>query len=62
MNEKKYKMKVSLKELRESYNCLRILHKAKIYISEEQLQSLINECNELIATFVKSISTASTKK
>jgi four helix bundle protein len=57
-----HKMKVCLKELRESYNCLRILHKAKIYLVEEQLQSLIIECNELIAIFVKSISTASTKK
>jgi four helix bundle protein len=55
-------MKVCLKELRESYNCLRILNRAKIYVSEEQVQSLISECNELIAIFVKSISTASTKK
>ena len=30
-----HKMKVCLKELRESYNCLRILQRAGIYESEE---------------------------
>ena len=56
------KMKVCLKELRESYNCLRILHLAGIYESEELIKSLIKECDELISNFAKSISTASTKK
>ena len=53
-----HKMKVCLKELRESYNCLRIMHKARIYKSEQQVQELITECNELISIFVKSIATA----
>ncbi len=53
-----HKMKVSLKELRESYNCLRILHRAKIYDDEELAIYLINECNELISIFVKSVVTA----
>jgi len=57
-----HKMKVCLKELRESYNCLRILHRVEIYVSFDQVQSLTAECNELIAIFVKSISTASKKK
>ena len=57
-----HKMKVCLKELRESYICLRILDRAGIYDSEQQIQSLLSECNELISIFVKSISTASTKK
>jgi four helix bundle protein len=57
-----HKMKVCLKELRESYNCLRILDRAGIYDSEQQIQSILSECNELISIFVKSISTASTKK
>ena len=56
-----HKMKVCLKELRESYNCLRILRKAGIYKSEQQIHELIEECNELISIFVKSISTASKK-
>ncbi len=60
-NDFVHKMKVCLKELRETYNCLRILHRAGIYISEEQVKSLIVECDELISIFVKSISTASNK-
>lgn len=54
-----HKMKVCLKELRESFNCLRILRKAKLFKSEETINSLIGECNELISIFVKSIHTAS---
>ena len=56
-----HKMKVCLKELRESYNCLRIFLRAKKYKSEEQLKELISECNELISIFVKSIDTATKK-
>jgi four helix bundle protein len=56
-----HKMKVCLKELRESYNCLRILHRAKIYKKEKDVLELIMECNELISIFVKSIVTANRK-
>jgi four helix bundle protein len=56
-----HKMKVCLKELRESYNCLRILHRARLCPSEQKNQDLIKECNELICIFVKSIVTAQTK-
>ena len=54
-----HKMKVCFKELRESYNCLRILHRAKIFKIEKTVNELIVECNELISIFVKSIHTAS---
>ena len=54
-----HKMKICLKELRESLNCMRILHRAKIYKSEQQIKDLIIECNELISIFVKCIDTAS---
>jgi four helix bundle protein len=54
-----HKMKICLKELRESYNCLRIIHRAGIYGSEQEVLELIQECNELISIFVKSINTAS---
>ena len=57
-----HKMKVCLKELRESYNCLRILHRARLFKTEKQAADLIKECNELISIFVKSINTASGKK
>lgn len=60
-NDFVHKMKVCLKELRESFNCLRILYKAKIFRSEKEIEDLIRECNELISIFVKSVSTASRK-
>ena len=53
-----HKMKVCLKELRESHIGLRILKRAKICRSEEQMDKIISECNELVAIFVKSILTA----
>ena len=61
-NDFLHKMKVCLKELRESHNCLRIFYKAKIYKAELSLKELISECNELISIFVKSINTASKGK
>jgi four helix bundle protein len=56
-----HKMKVCLKELRESYNCLRILHRARIFKDEQEILDIISECNELISIFVKSIITAGNK-
>jgi four helix bundle protein len=56
-----HKMKICLKELRESYNCLRIMHRAKISSEENLVIDLIGECNELIAIFVTSIVTATKK-
>ncbi len=57
-NDFVHKMKVCLKELRESNNCLKIMHKAGIYKTEKEVLYLIQECNELISIFVKSIVTA----
>lgn len=56
-----HKLKLCLKELRESFNNLRILKRAMIYGNEQKGDSLINECNELISIFVSSIHTASKK-
>lgn len=53
-----HKMKICLKELLESHNCLRILAKAKIYKSQEQIEILIKECNELVSIFVRNVGTA----
>lgn len=55
------KMKVCLKELRESYNCLRIIQRATISPDEQLVIYLIDECNELISIFVTSIVTATKK-
>ena len=52
-----HKMKVCLKELRETAICLRIIVRSKMLIFEK-LQPLLNEVNELISIFVTSINTA----
>jgi four helix bundle protein len=57
-----HKMKICLKELRESHTCLKIIHKAVIVTDESLLFHLITECNELISIFVKSIDTATKSK
>lgn len=56
-----HKMKVSVKELRETYNCLRLI-KRKSWFDVNSLDACINENNQLIAIFIKSIETNSTKK
>ena len=56
-----HKMKICLKELRESYNCLRILQRAKIFKKEIVILDIIKECDELISIFVASINTANRK-
>lgn len=52
-----HKIKIALKELRETFCCLRIIQK-KNWISEEKLSPVLEENNQLIAIFVKSTLTA----
>ena len=52
-----HKMKISAKELRESFNCLQLI-KMKGWYSDEILIMCIDENNQLISIFVKSIETA----
>jgi four helix bundle protein len=52
-----HKIKVVLKELRETKNALEII-KRKEYYNSDEIQSIQNECGELIAIFMKSIETA----
>ncbi len=52
-----HKMKISAKELRETFNCLRIIRKRGWY-DEPVLNKCIDENNQLISIFVKSIDTA----
>jgi four helix bundle protein len=53
-----HKLKVILKELRESRNCLRIIERANLYLDNpKQLALALKECNELIAIFAASIKT-----
>ncbi len=50
-------MKIGLKELRETFVCLKII-KRKPFIDESELEIVLKECNELIAIFNTSIRTA----
>ncbi len=53
-----HKIKIVLKELRESYVCLKIIFRSGLYKSEEKIKIALNENNELISIFVKSAETA----
>lgn len=53
-----HKMKIALKELRETYICLQIILRKPLIKKSHFLENLISENNELISIFVKSISTA----
>ncbi|MBS1734559.1 MAG: four helix bundle protein [Bacteroidetes bacterium] len=51
-----HKMKIAAKELRETYNCLRIVKKV-CYCDDNDIAAVLDENNQLIAIFVKSIET-----
>ncbi len=52
-----HKLKIILKELRETYICMKILSKSKLY-TENKIEKAKQENNELISIFVKSIETS----
>jgi len=54
-----HKMKICLKELKESKIALLIIKRKPLIIDNPKLDFTISECNELIAIFLKSIETAS---
>lgn len=56
-----HKMKISLKELRESYINMKIQKGAKLILNVEELDRLFDENNQLISIFMASIKTASKK-
>ena len=53
-----HKLKIVLKELRETRVWLLMIAKAKLIEPVSKIQSLIDECDELISIFVKSAQTA----
>ena len=55
-----HKMGICLKELRETFNCLKIIERAKLTSNTELINKLKSEANELISIFVTSIKTAKT--
>ncbi len=54
-----HKLKIILKELRESHVCLKIIQKAHLCNDLESLNIISRENNELISVLVMSIKTAS---
>ncbi len=53
-----HKMKVVLKELRETFICLKIIQRTKLFKTELKIEAAQKENNELISIFVKSVETA----
>lgn len=53
-----HKIKIILKELRESLICLKIVQRSKLYKNEDKIVTAKDEANELISIFVKSVETA----
>jgi four helix bundle protein len=53
-----HKIKVVLKELRETLVCLKIIYRTKLFESEDKLKVVLKETDELVAIFVTSVKTA----
>jgi len=53
-----HKMKIILKELRETFICLKIIKRKPLITPYSKVEPTYNENNELISIFVKSIQTA----
>ena len=53
-----HKMRVVLKELRETMNALRLIKRRPLIKNTDIVDSGLNECNQLISIFVASINTA----
>lgn len=52
-----HKLKIGVKELRETFVCLKII-KRKPLIEPQQIEPILKECNELISILTASIKTA----
>lgn len=57
-----HKLKIVLKELRESKVCLKIIIRAELIQNNQIVVNGLKECDELIAIFVKSDKTARTNQ
>jgi four helix bundle protein len=56
-----HKIRICLKELRETYVCLRLIAK-KDWFKDGKLEPLLIESNELLSIFVVTTKTASSRK
>ncbi len=57
LDERLIEFGASIKELRETFNCLRLI-KRKNWYKNNDLNKFVDENNQLISIFVKSIETA----
>ncbi len=62
LNDFIHKMKICLKELRETLVSLKIIQLKPLTKKTEILSDCLQECNELISIFVKSIQTSEKRK
>ncbi len=56
-----HKSSIVLKELRETHISLKIINSSKISQDQSSLAHLLDECNQLIAIFHKTVTTAKSK-
>ena len=56
-----HKMKICLKELRETYNCLQIIAR-KSWFEKSKMDNMLDENNQLISIFFSCIETAQAKR
>jgi four helix bundle protein len=56
-----HKMQIVLKELRETWVSLQIIKRAGLCRNPELIITALDECNQLISIFVKSVNTAKAK-
>lgn len=52
-----HKMQIVLKELKETWVALRIVEKSKLHSNQELFFKVLDECNQLISIFTKSVTT-----
>ena len=57
-----HKIKIILKELRETFVALKIIKKAELYKNEDKLKITLKENDELIEIFVATVKTARSRK
>ncbi len=53
-----HKMKICLKELRETFVALKIIKRADLHLDYPRIDDATKECDELISIFVASVNTA----
>lgn len=53
-----HKIKIVLKELRETFVCLKIIYRTNLHKSEDKILKALKENDELISIFVRSVETA----